>query len=73
MPLSTGLVLEVSKAKASSFGGDARASVATILVPQSVVDQIVGATGTDDLGIALIGRGVGIGEADITDLSTGRR
>jgi hypothetical protein len=73
VPLSTGLVLEVSKAKSSSFGGDARSSVATILVPQSVVDQIVGATGIDDLGIALIGRGVGIGEADITDLSTGRR
>ena len=66
-------MLEVSKAKSSGFGSDARASVATVLVPQGVVDQIVGATGTDDLGIALIGRGIGIDDADITDLSTGRR
>jgi flagella basal body P-ring formation protein FlgA len=72
LPLSTGLVIEVSKAKSSSFGSDARASVATIVVPQSVVDAVVGATGTDDLGIALIGRGIGIGEAEITDLSGGK-
>jgi len=72
-PLSTGLVIGVSQAKSSGFGGDARAAVATVLVPQSVVDQVVGATGSDNLGIALIGRGVGIGEAEITDLSTGGR
>jgi hypothetical protein len=72
-PLSTGLVIRVDKGTSSGFGSDAKASVATIIVPQSVVDAVVGATGTDDLGIALIGRGVGIGEAEITDLSTGRR
>jgi hypothetical protein len=73
VPLSTGLVIEVSKPRSSGFGSDAKASVATIIVPQSVVDQVVGATGTDDLGIALTARGVGVGEADITDLSGGGR
>jgi hypothetical protein len=72
-PLSTGLVIGVGKAKSSSFGGDARAAVATVVVPQSVVDQIVGATGTDNLGIALIGRGVSVGDAEITDLTTAGR
>ena len=42
-------------------------------MPLSVVDAVVGATGNDHLGIALIGRGVGIGEAEITDLTSGRR
>ena len=47
--------------------------MATVVVPQGVVDQIVGATGTDELGIALIGRGIGIDEANIDDLSDGGR
>lgn len=71
--LATGLVLSISKAKSSGFGSDARASVATVVVPQGVVDDIVGATGTDELGIALIGRGIGIDEANIDDLSDGGR
>jgi hypothetical protein len=70
--LCTGLVLEITKAKSSGFGSDARASVATIVVPQSVADQVVGATGTDELGIALIGRGVGIDEAQINELAGAR-
>jgi hypothetical protein len=69
--LATGLVLEVNKSKAGGFGGDATSSVATVVVPQGVVDQVVGATGTDELGIALIGRGVGIDDAPVTDLSGG--
>jgi hypothetical protein len=74
--LCTGLVIEITQGKSSGFGSDAKASVATVIVPQSVADQVVGATGTDSLGIALVGRGVSIGDADITDLSTlsgGRR
>jgi hypothetical protein len=71
--LCTGLVIEVNKAKSAGFGSDARASVATVVVPQDVADQVVGATGTDELGIALIGRGIGIGEAEIADLTGGRR
>ncbi len=71
--LATGLVLEVSKGKSSGFGSDARSSVATIVVPQGVVDEVVGATGTDELGIALIGRGVSIGDASIDDLLGERR
>jgi hypothetical protein len=71
--LCTGLVIDISKAKSSGFGSDARASVATVVVPQGVVDQVVGATGTDELGIALIGRGIGIDEANIDDLSDGGR
>ena len=67
--LSTGLVLDVRKGATSGFGSEAQSSVATILVPQGVADQIVGATGTDELGIALIGRGVAIDEAEIVDLS----
>ncbi len=72
--LCTGLVLSVSEGKSSGFGSDARSSVATVVVPQSVADEVVGATGTDELGIALVGRGVSIDEAEITDLSaaTGR-
>lgn len=71
--LSTGLVLEVSRSSSGGgFGSDARTAVATVVVPQGVVDQVVGATGTDELGIALIGRGVGIDEAEIVDLSGGR-
>jgi hypothetical protein len=72
LALCTGLVLEVTKSKSSGFGSDARASVATIVVPQSVADQVVGATGTDELGIALIGRGVGIDEASIDALAGAR-
>ena len=45
--------------------------MATVVVPQDVADQVVGATGTDELGIALTGRGIGIGEAEITDLTGG--
>jgi hypothetical protein len=74
--LCTGLVIEITRGKSSGFGSDAKASVATVIVPQSVADQVVGATGTDALGIALVGRGVSIGDADITDLSNltgGRR
>ncbi len=71
--LCTGLVIEVDRAaKSSGFGSDAKASVATVIVPQSVADEVVGATGTDELGAALIGRGVSIEDADIQDLSGGR-
>jgi hypothetical protein len=63
--LCTGLVLEVQKSKSGGFGSDARSSVATVVVPQDVVDQVVGATGSDQLGIALIGRGIGIDDAEI--------
>ena len=70
--LCTGLVIEVTQSKSSGFGSDAKAPVATVVVPQGVADQVVGATGTDELGIALIGRGIGIDDADITDLSSGR-
>jgi hypothetical protein len=70
--LAKGLVLKVIKSKSGGFGNDTSASVAEVVVPQSVVDQIVGATGTDQLGIALIGRGVGVDEAEVTDLSGGR-
>jgi hypothetical protein len=66
--LCTGLVLEVTKSKSSGFGSDAKAPVATIVVPQDVADQVVGATGTDALGIALIGRGVSIDDAQIDTL-----
>lgn len=66
--LCTGLVLEVTQSKSSGFGSDAKASVATIVVPQDVVDQVVGATGGDNLGIALIARGVAIDDAQITNL-----
>ncbi len=59
-------------AKSSGFGSDAKASVATVIVPQSVADDVVGATGTDELGAALIGRGVSIEDADIQDLTGGR-
>jgi hypothetical protein len=66
--LATGLVLEVTKGKSSGFGSDARSSVAAIVVPEGVVDEIVGATGTDELGIALLARGISIGDAQIDDL-----
>ena len=66
--LATGLVLEVKATKSGGFGSDAKASVATVVVPQDVVDQIVGATGSDQLGIALIGRGVAIDDAEINNL-----
>lgn len=69
--LCTGLVLEVTKGKSSGFGSDAKASVATIVVPQNDADDVVGATGTDTLGIALIGRGVSVDDAQVTDLSGG--
>ncbi len=39
--------------------------MATVVVPQGVVDQVVGATGSDQLGIALIDRGVSVDDADI--------
>jgi hypothetical protein len=68
--LSTGLVLEVKTSKSSGFGSEATTAVATILVPQGVVDDIVGATGGDNLGIALIGRGIGVDDADIKELTT---
>jgi hypothetical protein len=71
--LCTGLVLEVSKSSSGGgFGSDARTAVATVIVPQGVVDQVVGATGTDELGIALIGRGVSVDEAEVVDLAGGR-
>jgi hypothetical protein len=70
--LCTGLVLEVAKAASGGFGSDAKSSVATVVVPQGVVDQVVGSTGTDQLGIALIGRGVGVDDAEIVDLSRGK-
>ena len=66
--LCTGYVLEVTQSKSSGFGSDAKSSVATVVVPQDVVDQIVGATGSDQLGIALIGRGVAIDDAEINNL-----
>ncbi len=66
--LASGLVLEVTAARSGGFGSDAKTSVATVVVPQDVVDQVVGATGSDQLGIALIGRGVGIDDAEITNL-----
>jgi hypothetical protein len=72
LALATGLVLEVTTSKSSGFGSDAKAPVATIVVPQDVADQIVGATGTDDLGIALIGRGVAVDEAQIETLAGAR-
>lgn len=71
--LCTGLVLEVSKTGSGGFGSDAKTSVATIIVPQGVADQVLGGTGIDELGLALIGRGVSIDEAEIVDLSGGRR
>lgn len=63
--LCTGLVIEIDQAKAGGFGSDAKSSVATVVVPQGVVDQVVGATGSDQLGIALIDRGVSVDDADI--------
>ncbi len=70
--LGTGLVIEVSESKSSGFGSDAKAPVATVIIPQSVSDDVVGATGADELGIALIARGVDIEDADIQDLTGGR-
>jgi hypothetical protein len=71
--LCTGLVLEVDKSSSGGgFGSDAKSLVATVVVPQGVVDQVVGATGTDELGIALIGRGVSVDEAEVIDLAGGR-
>ncbi len=71
--LCTGLVILVSKSSTGGgFGSDARTSVATVVVPQGVVDQVVGSTGNDQLGIALIARGVSIDDAEITDLSGGK-
>ena len=67
--LATGLVIRVTKGASGGFGSDAKSSVATIIVPQGVADQVVGATGTDELGIALNKRGVSIEDAEITDLS----
>ena len=65
----TGLVLKVTKSKSGGFGSDAKTSVALVIVPRSVADDVVGATGTDELGIAMIGRGVGIDDAEIEDLA----
>ncbi|MEO7942864.1 MAG: hypothetical protein ABIR34_05630, partial [Marmoricola sp.] len=66
--LCTGLVLEVNKSRSGGFGSDATSSVATVIVPQDVADQVVGATGSDQLGIALIGRGISIEDAEINNL-----
>ena len=41
-------------------------------MPQGVADQVVGSTGTEQIGIALIGRGVGVDDAEVVDLSRGR-
>jgi hypothetical protein len=71
--LCTGLVLEVRTSKGGSFGSSQSSSNAAVLAPQSVVDQVVGAAGTDNLGIALIDRGVPIDSAKITDLSGASR
>ena len=71
--LCTGLVLDVSKTGSGGFGSDAKTSVATVIVPQAIADQVLGGTGIDELGLALIGRGVGIDEAEIVDLSGGSR
>jgi hypothetical protein len=70
--LATGLVLEVAKTEAGAFGSSQKTSVATILVPAGVADEIVSATGTEELGMALTARGVGVDEAEIQDLSGGR-
>jgi hypothetical protein len=67
--LCTGLVLRVGSSKSGGFGSDAKTSVATVLVPQAVVDDVLGATGDDQLGIALIGRGIAIDDAEITELA----
>ena len=71
--LCTGLVLEVSKTGSGGFGSDAKTSVATVIVPQGVADQVLGGAGIDELGLALIARGVSIEDAEIDDLSGGRR
>lgn len=63
--LCTGLVLEIDKSESGGFGNDAKSLVATVVVPQGVVDQVVGATGSDQLGIALTGRGVSVDDAEI--------
>jgi hypothetical protein len=71
--LCTGLVLEVSTSSSGGgFGSGARSAVATVLIPQSVSDQVVGATGTDKLGITLVGRGIGIDDAQIQALVQGK-
>ena len=70
--LATGLVLEVTKAKSGGFSSDAKSAVATILIPQSVSDLVVGATGTDDLGIVIIDRGVALGDEDVRALAPGK-
>lgn len=70
--LGTGLVLTVTKSKSGGFGSDAKSSVATILIPKSVADLVVGATGTDDLGIVIVDRGVSLGDEDIEALAPGR-
>jgi hypothetical protein len=69
--LATGLVIKLTKGNSGGFGSDSKSSVATIIVPQSVSDQIVGATGTDSLALALTGRGVSVDDAEVTDLSGG--
>jgi hypothetical protein len=69
--LATGLVIKLTRGNSGGFGSDAKTSVATIIVPQSVSDQIVGATGTDSLALALTGRGVSVDDAEVTDLSGG--
>ncbi len=65
-------MLRVGTSKSGGFGSDAKTSVATVLVPQAVVDDVLGATGDDQLGIALVGRGVAIDDADITELAAGK-
>lgn len=69
--LCTGLVLRVSAGKSGGFATGETASVATVLVPQSTADSVVGAAGNDSLGAALIKRGVSVQDADITPLGGG--
>lgn len=67
--LCTGLVLGISSGSKGGFGSTASTPVATVLVPRTSAEAVVGAAGADALGGALQATHVSLGKADIVDLS----
>lgn len=69
-PLSTALVIETNQDSGDSglSGGAGGGLQATVLVPADAADDVVDAAGNERLGVALIKRGVTIGDAQLTVL-----
>jgi len=64
-PVAIGYILAVDTTEGGGLGGGGSSSTARVLIPSAAADQVIDAAGNDQLGMALVRRGVQIDDAQL--------